>query len=226
MKIKINKALFECLRVGADGAVLERSNTSNLSNKVYRNRSRTWFFTWNNYKDSDIGALSHTFREWKIKKYIFQEEIGDENGVPHLQGVVMFHNDIEFVTMCSINKCIHWEKPKKKWKYNVWYCSKFETRKEGTIPYRFNIKDSELAQQPSKILQLTYQEQLDYMRKQSMLDDLPTEEEKEIAHQKKMKWIHKSWDDYYEDKLFEDAGHFKDTTSNGMEASVWGKKDL
>ncbi len=105
-------------------------------------RHRSYCFTWNNYTVENIDTLTQAFMEIGVKKYIFQEEIGEENNVHHLQGVVCFNNPIWFNTMKRIDNRIHWE-PCRDLKGSIRYCSKELTRKKGSSPYKYGIKDTE-----------------------------------------------------------------------------------
>lgn len=193
MRIKINKELL----IGAVGALRERGNTSNLSHKLGRNRRRIWVFTFNNYEDTDIGAVAQAFLDMNCKKYCFQEEIGEEKGTPHLQGVVQFYNEIEFNVIIKINKKIQWKPPRKSLLHNIKYCSKFRTRKPGTVPYRYNVSNNEMANDGCGLARLTYDEQLDWLRKG--LDEYmkPTQEEIEAEGRARNAQDVRSWDLYY-----------------------------
>ncbi len=105
-------------------------------------RHRSYCFTWNNYTVENIDTLTQSFIEIGAKKYIFQEEIGEENNVPHLQGVVCFRNPIWFNTLKRIDSRVHWEACRDL-KGSIKYCSKTKTRKNGTNPYRYNVSDRE-----------------------------------------------------------------------------------
>ncbi len=119
---------------------VSKGNTMEVRPPSMRNRVRSWIFTLNNYTEEDIVSLSHDkWMDIDITRYAFQEEIG-ENGTPHLQGVVQFVNQIEFTTMKEINNRAHWKKTKSL-KGSVKYCTKERTRKEGTLPYLYNIPD-------------------------------------------------------------------------------------
>uniref|UniRef100_UPI0040484E1F hypothetical protein n=1 Tax=Shewanella sp. TaxID=50422 RepID=UPI0040484E1F len=51
------------------------------------------FFTWNNYTEEQIGGLLEYFNK-HATKYAFQEELAPSTGTPHLQGMVVFPNEI------------------------------------------------------------------------------------------------------------------------------------
>ncbi len=105
-------------------------------------RHRSYCFTWNNYTKENIDTLTQAFMEIGPRKYIFQEEIGEENNIPHLQGVVCFRNPVWFNTVKRIDKSIHWEACRDL-KGSIKYCSKPMTRKKGTEPHKYNVSDRE-----------------------------------------------------------------------------------
>ncbi len=105
-------------------------------------RHRSYCFTWNNYTVGNIDTLAQSFLNIGAKKYIYQEKIGEENNTPHLQGVVCFKNPVWFGTMKRIDSRIHWEACKDL-KASIKYCSKPETRKKGTYPYKYNVAVAE-----------------------------------------------------------------------------------
>ncbi len=90
-------------------------------------RSRSWFFTLNNYTTECADQMTRGFSKYSASKYIFQEEIG-ENKTAHFQGIVTFTNKVSFENMKEIHNKAHWEVPKKtRACYN--YCQKEATRK-------------------------------------------------------------------------------------------------
>ncbi len=96
------------------------------------NQYRSLFFTWNNYTEDDIKSLKSWLDKRKNMEYIFQEEIG-ENGTPHLQGAFKCKSHINFRTVKNLFPKVHWEKVIN-WPSAVEYCSKEDTRKQGTKP--------------------------------------------------------------------------------------------
>lgn len=98
-------------KVGTIGTHGHRGNTGKLCQRKVRQRARSWCFTFNGYDKKDLAQLAIDFEKIGIKKYIYQEEIG-ENENEHLQGVVQFNNSIELSTLKKINNKIHWEKCK------------------------------------------------------------------------------------------------------------------
>ncbi len=118
-------------------------NTNKLRHQSPRNRSRSWCFTWNNYTVENLSHLSQpNFCNLKIKKMIFQEEIGKKN-TKHLQGFIQFENQIDFNVLKEILPQCHLEKCKSV-AASIKYCSKEDTR-AGTR-YVHGIPDSMLSQ--------------------------------------------------------------------------------
>ncbi len=117
-----------------------RRNT-NMVDGLDSHRSRSWFFTLNNYTVTDCAQLPTAFSKYSARKYIFQEEIG-ENKTPHLQGIVTFKEKVSFKNMKKINSRIHWEVPKKtRACFN--YCQKEETRKPDGMRWIYPPTDEE-----------------------------------------------------------------------------------
>ncbi len=133
-------------------------------------RHRSYCFTWNNYIEENIDTLAHTFIEIGAKKYIFQEEIGEGNNTPHLQGVVCFKNPVWFNTMKRIDNKIHWE-PCKDLKASIKYCSKPMTRKKETYPYRYGVAEKEVWSPKMGSKKITEEEAMKAM-KDSMIADV------------------------------------------------------
>ncbi len=105
-----------------------KGNTNKRDSKNVRNRARSWCFTLNNYKEEDVVTLSHNkWENLRIKKFCFQEEIGEKNKIPHLQGVVQFEESVSFTTLKAFHDKIHWEKCRDL-KGSIKYCSKENTR--------------------------------------------------------------------------------------------------
>lgn len=99
-------------------------------------KATEWCFTFNNYTVEDIDNLVGLFRSLGAI-YLFQRERG-ESGTPHLQGVVRFAKSLtpiqEFAKVYPRFSAIHWEICRS-WDHSVRYCSKTESREEGTEPY-------------------------------------------------------------------------------------------
>jgi len=84
------------------------------------------FFTLNNPTQEVIDGLLLFFDENAVK-YRIQEETGGKTNTPHLQGCVMFANEIRS-TVWDPKSLGHYEALKGKWEDAVKYCSKDETR--------------------------------------------------------------------------------------------------
>lgn len=110
------------------------------SSKIGRDcntKSRSYCFTLNNYTEKDIEILLAQFTPALL--YIFQEEIGEINKIPHLQGVVKFKNAKHFSAMKKLHPKAHWERCRDI-ASSVKYCSKNKTRngniwKKNTLRY-------------------------------------------------------------------------------------------
>nr|WAE43157.1 MAG: replication associated protein [Cressdnaviricota sp.] len=81
--------------------VPEGGNTKTPSGRV--NAAKNWCFTLNNYTEEDIESL----RNCGAKKYVFQEEVGEECGTPHLQGHMEFETKIRWSSL-KLTKKISW----------------------------------------------------------------------------------------------------------------------
>lgn len=113
-----------------------QENTTSGVGVILQHRSRNWFFTWNNYEESDINLLIEYFGT--ETQFIFQEEVGD-NGTKHLQGCFFFKNARTFgMIKNKLGEQIHLEILKNK-KKAILYCSKRETR-SGRVFQNMGIK--------------------------------------------------------------------------------------
>lgn len=99
------------------------SQMSQLGGNTSTPRSRTWFFTYNNYEKDECHKITEYL---KGTEYVFQEETG-ENGTPHLQGCIKFKNAKRFQEIKNVWPKWHLEKCKK-WQAAIEYCTKKETR--------------------------------------------------------------------------------------------------
>lgn len=130
-------------RVGRVGAKV--ANTSLSPNKKKQTAKKRpscsvhWKFTLNNYTPEDVVALVGCFEE-KCHIYVFQEEIGEECGTPHLQGVCTFYKALRPFSLLLSDR-IHWKKadnPKQMADlYN--YCCKESTRSGKTYLKNWKI---------------------------------------------------------------------------------------
>lgn len=96
-----------------------------------------WFFTYNHYKKEDIEIIETKFKEI-CDKYVFQEEIGDKNGIPHLQGSIVLKKKMRW-TEFDLMPQIHWEKTKNEDSADN-YCAKARTR-AGKVYTNFAIPE-------------------------------------------------------------------------------------
>lgn len=132
---------------GALRAPWSIGNTKDNAPKSSANKRRTYRFTLNNYKESDPEHLEQTFLNMGAKKFAFQEEIGEKNKTPHLQGCVFFKNEIYFNTMKKINNRINWL-PLKYPKRAISYCLKTKTRKPGGLQWYHGININDYVEKP------------------------------------------------------------------------------
>jgi len=123
--------------------VSERRNTTTVS-ATNRQRARTWFFTLNNFNESEVTQLTGRYfiylgKKIEIYKYLFQEEIGKKSKIRHLQGVIYFKNEVSF-------DCVKSFLPRanlgqiRNWSAALNYCSKGFTR-EGEV-YRYKCREN------------------------------------------------------------------------------------
>ena len=107
-------------------------------------------FTFNNYTDQQMTSVKEKINLY-CAKAVFQEEIG-ENGTPHLQGYINLTKAGRPLQLFAIPQ-IHWEKAKGNEKQNVAYCTKTETRKAGTVPFKKGLRCvSQLRHTPTEAL--------------------------------------------------------------------------
>lgn len=89
-------------------------------------RSRAWCFTWNNYPTNAMAHLTHLFTGVALK-WVFQQEVGEETGTPHIQGLVYFKHPQTKTRVRKLLKGCHIEVVGDL-KAMIKYCSKAETR--------------------------------------------------------------------------------------------------
>ncbi|QGH72493.1 MAG: Rep protein [CRESS virus sp. ctmn412] len=108
------------------------------SKKPRVNRSRSWFFTYNNPPENAWAQIIDTFENDQCE-YVFQLEQGD---TVHYQGVIRYKNPRENWPQISC----HWERCIS-WRSAIKYCSKVQTRIDGPwtnidgLKFRDTIKD-------------------------------------------------------------------------------------
>lgn len=105
-----------------------------------------WGFTLNNYNDKDIDRVkSRKFifqkNQIEIVKYLFQKEVGEKSGVPHLQGCVYFKNVVSGACVKALLPKANWS-ASRNWHALLNYCSKAFTR-NGEI-YRYGCVENRI----------------------------------------------------------------------------------
>lgn len=95
-----------------------------------RTRMRNACWTWNN--PDDVERITEKLRAWKGVSYlVFGEEIGEEEGTPHLQGYTEFTNPKDFSAIHKMLEGSHLEARRGTAKDASNYCKKGEqTKKE------------------------------------------------------------------------------------------------
>lgn len=105
------------------------------------NGAKHYCFTLNNYQQEDIQICISHFEE-KCKRYIFQEEMGEVNNTPHLQGYFEYNTKRRWLPFKNLfTRFPHIEIARSKsqnYQACVNYCGKEETR-NGKI-YKANCK--------------------------------------------------------------------------------------
>lgn len=90
-------------------------------------RGRTWAFTLNNPVGPEYEGIADRL-ERAGAQFVFQEETG-ETGTIHYQGCCRFPNQRRFnMVKALISSRAHLEKARGRWKSNVRYCSKDDSR--------------------------------------------------------------------------------------------------
>lgn len=89
-------------------------------------RQRHWSFTLNNWTKEEVAQWHSKVLEFKMKKFKIQSEVGDEKGVPHLQGTVSFIHPQRLYSVRQLLPRAHWSVTRNiKAAYD--YCSKNDT---------------------------------------------------------------------------------------------------
>jgi len=83
--------------------------------------ARNWCFTFNNYTEANIEAISSSLKD--CSKYVFCKEVGKQCETPHLQGYVEFKTKVRPLSVISFTN-IHWEKCKGTKQQNEEYVTK------------------------------------------------------------------------------------------------------
>jgi hypothetical protein len=119
-------------------------SSTGLGNTKQVPPSKNWCFTLNNYHKDDIIILKSSVSS---KILVFQEEIS-ESGTPHIQGYIEFITKKRPFNVFTFSNAAHWEKRRGSKAEAIAYCSKDDTRKEGTKPFTKGVKLSK----PIKII--------------------------------------------------------------------------
>lgn len=91
------------------------------SKKIY-----TWCFTLHNYTDADLAILDAL----ECTYLIYGKEVGETGETPHLQGVIMFKNQVYFASLKKrlVNQAYHLSRVHKR--STVWHAAEY-CKKEG-----------------------------------------------------------------------------------------------
>lgn len=105
----------------------DSSNSSTASDTNTKKRQCSPYkharFTLNNYTFDDVRMILETCsNSSRVKKYIFQEEIGEEKGTPHLQGYIEFTVKLRPMGIFKYTKDIHWSPAYKPYAEAIKYC--------------------------------------------------------------------------------------------------------
>jgi len=122
------------LSLGGDG-----NNNIPPKSKKRIAASKIWCLTINNHTNDHLDWLSGLSGQYDL--LVWQEEEGEEEGTPHIQGVIKYKKACRPLETSPIG--IHWSKCRNV-KASVEYCQKVETRKEGgksfIYPTPYNVK--------------------------------------------------------------------------------------
>ncbi len=107
-------------------------------------KKRAWRFTLNNYTRKEVNQLvkrKFIFRKqnMEIEKYLFQEELGEKNDVPHLQGCLYFKSRVSLACLKALLHRANFA-PSQNWYACLNYCSKEFTR-NGEV-WRYGCKEN------------------------------------------------------------------------------------
>jgi len=93
-----------------------------------------WIGTLNNYTEDDIDQF-RAFAVEHCKYFIFQREVGEGAGTPHLQAYIRLlrKNRLSYIRQRLVTRW-HWEPQRGSHEQARDYCSKAETREAGTEP--------------------------------------------------------------------------------------------
>lgn len=125
------------------------------------NQLMKWCFTLNNYTDDDILEIKNKL-DIICEKYVFQREIGEERGTPHLQGAIWLKERARWSEFGLSNRII-WSKMRNE-KASANYCQKSKTSvgepiKGGRWPVPLKcIQDEQLYQWQRNVINLLNEE--------------------------------------------------------------------
>lgn len=105
-----------------------------------------WCFTYNNYVVDQIDQLEQVLKH-ECRWYVFQEEIGEDCGTPHLQGTLCLKVKQRMTQLKHINQAIHWS-PTKSIKGSLAYCAKETTRAGKQYVYGIDIPEPVKVHEP------------------------------------------------------------------------------
>lgn len=107
---------------------------SNMKNKVEIPKGRFWVFTINNYTDANVESIRRieTGRDKTVRGIQCQGEKKGKKGTKHLQGFIIFNNQVRMKTVKTTMECekAHVEIMKTTEKANLNYTSKTKTYDE------------------------------------------------------------------------------------------------
>lgn len=97
-----------------------------------RTKTRNWCFTWWNYTEDSIKHIEALANNTRVKYVQCQEEVAPTTGKHHLQGFIIFVNEVGPKSVKSVldNAC-HIEMMNGSIEDNLKYCSKDESKLDG-----------------------------------------------------------------------------------------------
>lgn len=101
-------------------------------------RLRNWCFTLNNYTAEEEEKLKGELPQ--VKYIVFQRERGHEDNTPHLQGYLELETSQRISFLKKINPRAHWEPRRGTQQQAIDYCTKEDTREQGTEPFERGVK--------------------------------------------------------------------------------------
>ena len=128
------------MSLAQNGSTGDEGNTNSSSPKKCSQKrmsgANRWTFTYNNYPSNWMALMAPLFS--MCNKWIGGYEIGEENGVPHIQGYCEFKSKVRPVGYQNCPKEVHWgDKDSKSARgtreQNVAYCTKQGNGYEGTL---------------------------------------------------------------------------------------------